>query len=196
LTGVTTADAGQYQCVAKIDDAFSFSEGEQELKVGPQGEPELNTPGPNPDPLGPNKTTDFNLILHPNPNNNTGNVEVTLPGGATLDPTKPLPLGCTPVAPIPAGTTVLDCPLSALQNSGGGKALPFRVKIGAGGATPPQLTVTLYGINGGNDTTYVVDPTVVMSSNGVAVPTLGEWALVMLALAVLGMAAVGDTRRA
>jgi hypothetical protein len=200
LSGFTNTDAGKYRCVAKIndgtDDKFEYSEdgdnNNNDLKVDPKYDPEL--PTPDPDPLAPGTTTRFNLIVHPNPNNNTGFVDVTLPSGATLAASPALPAGCTTA--VTAGITTFTCPLANLANSGSnGKTVAFSVVAGPAGVAERQLTVRLYGITGGTDIEYKVDPIYMVPAGAAAVPTLGELGLLMLALSVLGVAGMAHQRR-
>jgi len=120
-----------------------------------------------------------------------GQVTVTLPTGMTVVPGS-LPANCTPAA----GNGSFTCTLGGITRNTSNTPINFQVTT-TNTFTNQPLTAEVTGVTGevntANNKTTLTIPA--FAPSAAAIPTLNEWALLLLGLAMLGMAGLRARRR-
>jgi len=158
------------------------------------GVPDLKPTLTGPGSLSPGSSASLTLTVSNVVNqadSTNGQVTVTLPTGMTVVPGS-LPANCTPAA----GNGSFTCTLGGITRSTSNSPVNFQVTT-TNTFTNQPLTAEVTGVTGevntANNKTTLTIPA--FAPSAAAVPTLGEWALMLLGLAMLGMAGYGIKRR-
>jgi len=152
--------------------------------------PKLSGPGSLPPGSSASLTLTVSNVVNQADSAN-GQVTVTLPTGMTVVPGS-LPANCTPAA----GNGSFTCTLGGITRNTSNTPINFQVTT-TNTFTNQPLTAEVTGVTGevntANNKTTLTIPA--FAPSAAAIPTLNEWALMLLALAMLGMAGLHRKRR-
>ena len=162
----------------------------QPVVGAPDLKPTLTGPGSLPPGSSASLTLTVSNVVNQADSAN-GQVTVTLPTGMTVVPGS-LPANCTPAA----GNGSFTCTLGGITRNTSNTPINFQVTT-TNTFTNQPLTAEVTGVTGevntANNKTTLTIPA--FAPSAAAIPTLNEWALMLLALALLGVAGAGLKRR-
>ena len=162
----------------------------QPVVGAPDLKPTLTGPGSLPPGSSASLTLTVSNVVNQADSAN-GQVTVTLPTGMTVVPGS-LPANCTPAA----GNGSFTCTLGGITRNTSNTPINFQVTT-TNTFTNQPLTAEVTGVTGevntANNKTTLTIPA--FAPSAAAIPTLNEWALMLLALAMLGMAGLSARRR-